>query len=57
MESYINLDKNMTVTTATENQALSWYDVRKEPFSLHGFYKPLTVDHLQSHEYLTAVFY
>ncbi len=42
MESYINLDKNMTVTTATENQLLTWYDVHKAPFGLHGFYEPLT---------------
>ena len=40
MESYINLDKNMVVDTTIGDVEVVWYDVRKQPFSLHGFYNP-----------------
>ena len=40
MESYINLDKNMVVDTTIGDVEVVWYDVRKQPFSLHGFYDP-----------------
>lgn len=43
MQSYINLDKNLIVNTAIDNVKIEWHDVRKKPFSLHGFYE---------HEYL-----
>lgn len=42
MESYINIDKNMIVSTTIGDAEVIWHDVRKEPFSLHGFYEPLT---------------
>lgn len=42
MESYINIDKNMLVAESISGYDVLWYDVRKEPFSLHGFYEPLT---------------
>ncbi|MBQ8368700.1 MAG: hypothetical protein IJY35_01830, partial [Clostridia bacterium] len=41
MESYINIDKNMLVESISGYDVF-WHDVRKEPFSLHGFYEPLT---------------
>ena len=37
MESYINLDKNMLVNTTIGDAEVVWHDVRKKPFSLHGF--------------------
>ena len=42
MESYINIDKNMVVNKTIGDTPVLWYDVRKAPFSLHGFYEPLT---------------
>ena len=42
MESYINLDKNMLVNTTIGDAEVVWHDVRKKPFSLHGFYEPET---------------
>ena len=42
MESYINIDKNMLVAESISGYDVLLYDVRKEPFSLHGFYEPLT---------------
>lgn len=42
MENYINLDKNMVVTTDFGDTQVAWYDVRKAPFVLHGLYKPQT---------------
>jgi len=42
MESYINVDKNMIVNTTIGDAEVVWHDVRKAPFSLHGFYKPET---------------
>ncbi len=42
MESYINIDKNMVVNATIGDTEVTWYDVRQAPFSLHGFYEPLT---------------
>lgn len=42
MESYINIDKNMLINDTVEGHDIVWYDVRRAPFSLHGFYEPLT---------------
>lgn len=42
MESYINIDKNMLVNSTIGDTEVIWYDVRKAPFSLHGFYAPET---------------
>lgn len=42
MESYINIDKNMIVSTTIGDAEVIWRDVRQEPFALHGFYEPLT---------------
>lgn len=42
MESYINIDKNMIVNTTIGNVDVVWHDVRRAPFSLHGFYEPQT---------------
>ena len=42
MESYINVDKNMIVNTTIGDAEVVWHDVRKPPFSLHGFIKPET---------------
>lgn len=41
MESYIELDKNMTVSTTVGDEPVVWYDVKKAPFTLHGFHDPL----------------
>lgn len=41
MESYINLDKNMIVASKIDETDVVWYDVRKSPFALHGFYDPV----------------
>lgn len=38
MESYINIDKNMIVNSTIGDVDVTWYDVRKAPFSLHGFF-------------------
>ena len=40
MESYIELDKNMAVSSTIGDVAVVWHDVRKAPFTLHGFYRP-----------------
>ena len=42
MESYINIDKNMVVSTTIGNAEVIWRDVRQQPFALHGFYEPLS---------------
>ena len=42
MENFINVDKNMIVNTTIGDVDVKWYDVRKEPFSIHGLYKPET---------------
>lgn len=42
MESYINIDKNMLVSESISGYDVLWYDVRKAPFSLHGFWEPCT---------------
>ena len=42
MESFINVDKNMIVNDTIGDEAVTWYDVRQAPFSLHGLYQPLT---------------
>ena len=39
MQSYIDLDKNLIVNTTIGDTEVKWYDVRKKPFSLHGFYE------------------
>lgn len=41
MENYINLDKNMIVQNTVGDVEVLWYDVKKTPFSLHGFHDPL----------------
>ena len=40
MESYINLDQNMHVSTTIGEIPVVWRDVRQAPFSLHGLYQP-----------------
>lgn len=47
MESYINIDKNMIVNKTIGDVDVVWHDVRKEPFSLHGFYQPLTTPYFR----------
>ena len=42
MESYIDLDKNNVVNTTIGDVEVVWHDIRKQPFSLHGFYEPET---------------
>lgn len=42
MESYISVDKNMIVNKTIGDVDVVWRDVRQKPFSLHGFYEPLT---------------
>lgn len=42
MESYIQFDPNMIVNSTIGNVEVAWHDVRTAPFSLHGFYKPLS---------------
>lgn len=37
-----DIDRNLAVATATNTPDLCLYDVRKPPFQLYGFYKPLT---------------
>ena len=37
MESYLNIDKNMIVNTTIGDTEVVWMDVKKAPFSLHGF--------------------
>ena len=42
MDSYIALDKNNLSNSTLGDVEVSWHDVRKPPFSLHGFYAPET---------------
>lgn len=42
MESYIHIDPNMVVNSTIGDVEVTWRDVRQTPFSLHGFYEPLT---------------
>lgn len=42
MENFINLDKNMIVNTSIGDIDVTWYDVKKAPFSIHGLYNPET---------------
>lgn len=42
MESYINVDPNMIVNATIGDVEVVWRDVRQAPFSLYGFYDPLT---------------
>ncbi len=42
MENFINLDKNMVVNTTIGDACVTWYDVRKAPFKIHGLYEPET---------------
>ena len=41
-EAYVEVDKNMIVTDTIGDREVTWYDVKQAPFSLHGFYEPLT---------------
>ena len=41
MESYINVDKNMIVNTTIGDAEVVWHDIKRPPFSLHGFFDPL----------------
>jgi len=42
LESYIDLDKNNLASSTIGNEEVVWYDIKKAPFSLHGFYNPDT---------------
>lgn len=42
MENYISIDKNMIVETTIGDAEVVWLDVKKAPFSLHGFNAPET---------------
>ncbi len=42
MNSYMDLDKNNLANTTIGEYEVEWHDVRKAPFSLHGFYNPET---------------
>ena len=42
MEKYVNLDPNMAVEKTVGETDVVWHDVRRPPFSLHGFYRPQT---------------
>ena len=42
MNSYMDLDKNNIANTTIGEYDVKWYDVKKAPFSLHGFYNPET---------------
>lgn len=41
MENYMTVDKNMIDQSMIGNTEVAWYDIKKAPFSLHGFYDPL----------------
>ncbi len=41
MENYMSVDKNMIDQSMIGNTEVVWYDIKKAPFSLHGFYDPL----------------
>ena len=40
MESYIEIDKNMTVSKTVGDVPVVWHDVRQAPFALYGFEDP-----------------
>ena len=40
MQSYINVDPNMAVTSDIDGYEVEWHDVRCEPFCLHGLHDP-----------------
>ena len=40
MEKYVEVDKNMLVSGTIGDVSVLWREVRREPFSLHGFYRP-----------------
>ena len=40
MKNIEEIDRNMAVCTRVEDADVCWYDVRQEPFSLHGLYRP-----------------
>lgn len=42
MESYMDLDKNNVANSTIGEYEVKWYDVRRAPFSLFGFYNPET---------------
>lgn len=39
-EAYVEVDKNMIVATSITEPDVKFYDVRKPPFDLYGFYDP-----------------
>ncbi|MBR6768875.1 MAG: hypothetical protein IKM34_05255 [Clostridia bacterium] len=41
MENYMSVDKNMIDQSMIGNTEVVWYDIKKAPFALHGFYDPL----------------
>lgn len=42
MENFINVDKNMIVNETIGDVEVTWHDVKKAPFKIHGLYKPET---------------
>ena len=42
MNSYITLDKNMIVNSTVGDLDIRWHDIKQPPFTLHGFYEPLS---------------
>lgn len=40
-EAYVEVDKNMVVETSIAEPDIKFYDVRRPPFELYGFYDPL----------------
>ena len=40
MENFINVDKNMIVNETIGDVEVTWHDVKKAPFKIHGLYKP-----------------
>ena len=40
MKKIAEIDRNMAVCTRIDDADLCWYDVRQEPFSIHGLYLP-----------------
>lgn len=41
MENYMSVDKNMVDLSMIGNTEVVWYDIKKAPFVLYGFYDPL----------------
>ena len=37
---YVEVDKNMVIETSIAEPDIKFYDVRKEPFSIYGFFDP-----------------